>query len=160
LAKRPEIVLRPLTTDGSSIKIIAINSTQEQALVKAVTGDKVRLKAGAHTGARGVVEDVDGEKLLVRLERSDVRVQVMPEQVTNYSLAARKAWVTDPGRAVGRRKGTKLTDRVSVTIRIDRGLWEHFLELEAAGVIEDRTGLINGWFREKLAELEREGRRN
>jgi hypothetical protein len=125
--------------------------------VKAAAGDKVRVKAGDHTGERGVIEAVDGEKLLVRLGESDVKVRVTAEQVTNYSLAARKAWKTEPDRAVGRRKGTKLTDRVSVTLRLDRDLWERFLALEEVGVIDDRTGLINGWFREKLAELDREG---
>lgn len=125
--------------------------------MKAAAGDKVRLKAGDHSGERGVIETVDGEKLLVRLEESDVKVRVTAEQVTNFSLAARKAWKTEPDRAVGRRRGTKLTDRVSVTLRLDRELWEQFQGLEEAGVIDDRTGLINGWFREKLAELDREG---
>jgi hypothetical protein len=125
--------------------------------VKSEVGDKVRVKTGDHTGERGLVEAVDGGKLLVWLEKSDVKVRVTAEQVTNYSLAARKAWMTEPERAVGRRKGTKLTDRVSVTLRLDRALWEQFLGLEEAGIIDDRTGLINRWFREKLAELDREG---
>jgi hypothetical protein len=128
--------------------------------VSAEVGDKVRMKAGVHAGERGLVEAVDGEKLVVRLEDSGQRLRAVPEQVTNFSLAARKAWVTGPDRAVGRRKGTKLCDRVSVTLRLDRPLWERFLGLEEAGVIEDRTGLINGWFREKLAELERGGRQS
>jgi uncharacterized protein (DUF4415 family) len=126
--------------------------------VKAEAGDKVRLKAGTHSGERGVVETIDGEKLLVRLEEAGSNTWVTPEQVTNYSLAARKAWATEPDRAVGRRKGTKLTDRVSVTLRLDRVVWEHFRGLEAKGVIEDRTGIINAWLREKLAQLDREGR--
>src|SRR5207244_13341369 len=117
--------------------------------------DTVRVKAGANAGERGLVEALDGEKLVVWLESSDLKVRVTPEQVTNFSLAARKAWVTGPDRAVGRRKGTKLCDRVSVTLRLDRQLWEDFLGLEVAGVIKDRTGLINGWFREKLAALDR-----
>ena len=61
------------------------------------------------------------------------KVRVTPEQITNFSLAARKAWVTEPDRAVGRRKGTKLSDRVSVTLRLDRDLWEQFLGLEEDG---------------------------
>jgi hypothetical protein len=126
--------------------------------LKAEQGDKVRVKVGNHSGERGVVEAVEGEKLLVRLEESGANVLVTPEQVTNYSLAARKAWVTGPDRAVGRRKGTKLTDRVSVTLRLDRELWEQFQALEKAGVIDDRTGLINRWFREKLAQIDRERR--
>ena len=128
--------------------------------MKAEAGDKVRLKIGDHAGERGLVESVDGEKLLIRLEKSGAKVRATPEQITNFSLAARKAWVTGPDRAVGRRKGTKLTDRVSVTLRFDREIWEHFLGLEAGGVIDDRTGLINGWFREKLAKLDRGGRQS
>src|SRR5947208_16539217 len=115
------------------------------------------MKAGPHAGERGLVEAVDGEKLVVRLERSGEQQCAVPEQVTNFSLAARKAWVTGPDRAVGRKKGTKLYDRISVTLRFDRDLWEQFLALEEEGVIENRTGLINGWFREKLAELNRGG---
>jgi uncharacterized protein (DUF4415 family) len=78
----------------------------------------------------------------------------LPELVTNFSLAARKAWVTGPDRAVGRRKGTKLCDRVSVTLRIDRDLWERFREMEGAGLIEDRTASVNSWLRQNLDELE------
>jgi hypothetical protein len=121
--------------------------------VKAEAGDKVRLKSGTYAGARGILDAFDEEKLVVQLEDSGLKVHVTPEQITNFSLAARKAWRTEPDRAVGRRKGTKLSDRVSVTLRLDREVWEHFLGLEQNGVIEDRTGLINGWFREKLAKL-------
>ena len=103
---------------------------------------------------------MDGEKLIIRLEKSGSKVRTTPEQVTNYSLAARKAWVTDPDRAVGRRKGTKLTDRVSVTLRFDREVWEHFSRLEEEGLIDDRTATINAWFREKLIELDRGGRQS
>jgi hypothetical protein len=125
--------------------------------VKAQVGDKVRVKAGDHASKRGVVEAVDGEKLVVLLEESGAKVRVTAEQVTNYSLAARKAWVTGPDRAVGRKKGTKLYDRISVTLRFDRDVWERFVALEEEGTIEDRTAIINGWFREKLAELDRGG---
>ena len=121
--------------------------------MNAAAGDKVRLKAGTHTGSRGLVEAFDGGKLVVRLEESGKKVRAAPEQITNFSLAARKAWVTEPDRAVGRRKGTKLCDRVSVTLRLDRDLWEHFLGLEEEGVIENRTALINELLREKLAKL-------
>ncbi len=122
--------------------------------MKAETGDKVKLKAGPHRGERGIVDAFEEGKVAVRLEASGQLVTVLPEDVTNFSLAARKAWVTGPDRAVGRRKGTRLCDRLSVTLRIDRNLWERFLDLEETGVIEDRTKLINSWFREKLAELD------
>jgi hypothetical protein len=128
--------------------------------VKAEAGDKVRLKVGDHAGARGLLDALDGDNFVVRLEGSGLKVRVTPDQVVNLSLAARKAWITEPDRAVGRRKGTKLYDRVSVTLRLDRDLWEQFLGLEADGVIEDRTGLINRWFREKLAGLDGGGRQS
>jgi hypothetical protein len=128
--------------------------------LNAETGDKVRLMAGEHRGERGVIEKVEGGKLAIRLEGSAQVVRVLPEQVTNFSLAARKAWLTEPNRGVGRRKGTRLCDRVSVTLRLDRDLWERFTELQGAGTIEDRTAIINSWFREKLAELTGEGRRS
>jgi hypothetical protein len=149
--------LLTLTLHRQLIKIIAINSMREWVPVKAEPGDKVRVKAGVATGERGVVEAIDGENLLVRLEQSGMKVRMPPEQVTNYSLAARKAWKTEPDRAVGRRKGFRLTDRISVTLRLDRDLWERFQVLVEMGVIDNRTGLINRWFREKLAELDREG---
>jgi hypothetical protein len=126
--------------------------------MEAATGDKVRLKSGPHAGGRGLVTAIEGGNLLVKLEKTGQAVRVAPEMVTNYSLAARKAWATEPGRRVGRRKGTKLYDRVSVTLRVDRELWNRFRALEEAGVIADRTAAINRWFREKLAELEDGGR--
>lgn len=122
--------------------------------MKPEPGDKVRLKTGPHSGFRGVVEAVEGEKLVVRLEDSGRAIQVLPDALTNYSLAARKAWLTEPDRRVGRRKGTRLCDRISVTLRIDRDLWERFQRLEAEGRIEDRTASINSWLRTRLAELE------
>ncbi len=121
--------------------------------MQAETGDKVRLKTGEHRGERALVIAVAGGGLTVRLEGSDREVLVSPEEVTNFSLAARKAWKTEPNRGVGRRKGTRLCDRVSVTLRLDRELWERFVSLEQAGVIAGRTATINCWLREKLAEL-------
>jgi hypothetical protein len=147
-----------LTVDWQPIKIIANNSVGGWAPVTAETGDNVRMKAGAHAGERGVVDSINGGRFVVRLGQSGATVRVGPEQITNYSLAARKAWATSPDRAVGRRKGTKLTDRVSVTLRFDREVWEQFLGLEEERVIGNRTATINAWFREKLAELDREGR--
>jgi uncharacterized protein (DUF4415 family) len=125
--------------------------------VKAETGDKVRLKVKKHPGSRGIVEATKGDKLVVRLEDSDQRVLVVPEEVTNLSLAARKAWVSMPNRHVGRPKGMRFCDRVSVTLRIDRDLWEQFRLKESLGLIDDRTATINRWLQEKLDELEQMG---
>lgn len=111
------------------------------------------MKVGPHAGKRGFVKATDGQRLLIQLTDEVLPVQVKSEEITNFSLAARKAWVTGPDRAVGRRKGSKVTDRVTVTFRVDRELWELFQELEESGDIEDRNGIINDWLRQKLTAL-------
>jgi uncharacterized protein (DUF4415 family) len=58
-----------------------------------------------------------------------------------------------PARRVGRPKGTTKTDRVSVTLRMDREVWAQFQQAEAAGVIEDRTATINAWIATRLNDL-------
>ena len=116
-------------------------------------GDKVKLKGHNSTSTRGVVAAVHGDELLVRLDESGELVTVASAHVTNFSLAARKAWKNMPHRHVGRPKGARHCDRVSVTLRIDRELWEHFRQDEAAGLIEDRTATINAWFRAMLDQL-------
>jgi hypothetical protein len=118
-------------------------------------GDKVKLKRHNSTSTRGVVEEVHGDELLIRLEESGELVAVASELITNFSLAARKAWKNMPHRRVGRPKGTRHCDRVSVTLRIDRGLWKQFKRDESEGRINDRTATINFWFREMLDKLER-----
>jgi len=123
-------------------------------------GDKVRLKNSGQPGPRGVVERVSGDALLVRVEESSEILRVPADAVVNFSLAARKAWKSMPDRRVGRPKGTRLCDRVSVTLRIDRGLWERFQLDEDRGLIEDRTAMINTWLREKLDDLEEAERKS
>jgi hypothetical protein len=116
-------------------------------------GDKVRLKDHNSTPVRGVVVAVHDDELLVRLDASGELISVAPAGVTNFSLAARKAWKNMPHRRVGRPKGARHCDRVSVTLRIDRELWEQFRQDEAAGLIADRTAAINAWFRAMLDQL-------
>ena len=60
-----------------------------------------------------------------------------------------------PHRQVGRPKGARHCDRVSVTLRIDRELWKQFRQDESEGLIEDRTATINTWFRAMLDKLKR-----
>jgi len=119
-------------------------------MMKAKVGDKIRIKSIAK---RGVVERVQGKSLVVSFE--DGKSASFDEsEVTNFSLAARKAWESMPDRRVGRPKGTTKTDRTSVTLRIDRELWEQFRLAEENGKITDRTATINKWISEKLNELE------
>ncbi len=124
-------------------------------LMEPEVGDKVKLKNHNGPPVRGVLEGVHGDKLLVRLDESGELVAVAPKSVTNFSLAARKAWQNMPHRQVGRPKGARHCDRVSVTLRIDRALWEQFRQDESEGRIKDRTATINAWLREMLDKLRR-----
>jgi hypothetical protein len=116
-------------------------------------GDKVKLKNYKDASVRGVVEEVHDDELLVRLVNSGDLVAVASELVRNFSLAARKAWKNMPCRHVGRPRGARHCDRVSVTLRIDRELWDQFRQGEAEGIIADRTATINAWFREMFDRL-------
>src|SRR5215216_3674963 len=116
-------------------------------------GDKVKLKIHNGVPMRGMLEGVDVDKLLVRLHESRELVTVEATSVTNLSLAARKAWQNMPHRQVGRPKGARHCDRISVTLRIDKALWEQFRRGESEGRIRDRTATINVWLREMLDKL-------
>jgi len=126
--------------------------------MRAEPGDKVRFRRGPHEGRRGLVFDVQGNDVVLVTVQSDgdnavIRVQV--KDLTNYSLAARKAWKKMPDRRVGRPKGSGTRGRISVTLRIDRELWNSFRQAEVIGLVTDRTATINAWISEKLAELGR-----
>lgn len=100
------------------------------------------------------MERIKGKTLFVRLEYGET-AKFSEADLTNYSLAARKAWERMPHRRVGRPKGTSRTDRVSVTLRINRDLWKQFKLAEQEGLIVDRTATVNEWIQEKLNELNR-----
>src|SRR5262245_15805622 len=127
------------------------------AHVATQVGDKVRVKSGDHRGIRATVRSIRGKNLELWSEDLGITFRVPEQSVTNYSLAARKAWQTSPILSVGRPKRTGLSPRVSVTLRIDRDLMQRLRVNESAGIIEDRTDTINRWIREMLDLLD--GRR-
>ena len=106
----------------------------------------------------GVVVRVTSRTILIEVDGK--RFESTPDDVTNLSLAARKAWESMPARRVGRPKGSCHCDRVSVTLRIDRDLWEDFRRLEAVGAIQDRTAIINALIREETEKLKINGKLN
>ena len=124
--------------------------------MKAHPGDRVKLKNIEHRGARGIVKRLNRDRLVIKLEDRDEFVELKSHEVTNFSLAARKAWKSMPHKRVGRPKGSRVCDRTSVTLRIDRDLWDEFRALESNERIKDRTTVINAMLREKLAELKSE----
>jgi hypothetical protein len=103
--------------------------------------DKVRISTGPHAGQRAIVEKATQVSVQVRLQDSKRRVSVGPDAIANYSAAARRAWKTMPARKVGRPRG-QTVDRISVTVRLDRTLWDRFRKLEAKGDIDDRAGFL------------------
>ena len=119
-------------------------------------GDKVRMKGARSDRARGIVEEIRCHELLVRRHDTGTLVAVPTEGVTNFSLAARKAWQNMPNRRVGRPKGARHCDRVSVTLRIDRELWERFRHDESQGLIQDRTATVNAWLREMMDRIQQQ----
>jgi hypothetical protein len=125
-----------------------------------LVGDKVKLKrsAAVAAGAHGVITEAS-DPLSVRLDESGEIITVSTDMVTNFSLAARKAWQNMPERNVGRPKGSRVCDRISVTIRVDRDLWERFRRAEAEGLVEDRTSVLNLWIAEGLDALSAPPRR-
>lgn len=118
--------------------------------MKAKVGDKIRVKASHE---RGIVERLKRKSLIISLDNG-AQAEATESEVTNFSLAARKAWERMPERRVGRPKGTTRSNRTSVTLRIDRELWGKFRLAETKGKITDRTATINKWIAEKLDELD------
>jgi hypothetical protein len=56
-------------------------------------GDKIRISAGNQKGQRGTIQAVTTRSLEVKLEGGET-VVISPQDITNFSLAARKAWRT------------------------------------------------------------------
>ena len=118
-------------------------------------GDKVRIKRGEFTGERGILVREHSDKWTVSLTQRDGAILISAEDLTNYSLAARRAWRSMPYRKVGRPMGSKVSDRVSVIFRIDRVLWNEFLNAEQSGLVADRTYAINESLRNILESSQR-----
>jgi hypothetical protein len=118
-------------------------------------GDKVRIKQGPLAGERGILARAASGKCVVQLVDDGRRIIVASDELTNFSLAARRAWQSMPDRKVGRPAGSRVSDRVSVIFRIDRLLWNQFLNAEQSGLVRDRTNVINECLRTILASAGR-----
>jgi hypothetical protein len=114
-------------------------------------GDKVRIKAGPYSGQRGLLLRQKSDGWIVHLVLSDSYVLIREDHLTNYSLAARRAWRSMPDRKVGRPMGSRVSDRVSIIFRVDRELWSDFLAAEKNGLVSDRTTVINECLRNIVA---------
>ena len=110
-------------------------------------GDKVRIRSGPRTGARGIIcSQVDG---LLEIEigiNDTVRVNV--EEITNYSRAARRAWKAMPKRAG--RPQLAVPRKKMVSMRLDVDVWEQLGRAVELGLISSREQALNTWLREHL----------
>jgi hypothetical protein len=118
-------------------------------------GDKIRVKHGPASSNRARVVSFDGSIAVVALGSGQL-VSVGRGEITNFSAAARRAWRSRPKRHVGRPRGI-VKDRISVTVRIDRLLWQRVRALEAAGILRERTEWLNTTLREAVEPLEKCG---
>jgi hypothetical protein len=121
-----------------------------QDLTGTQTGDKVRIRIGVHAGQRGIVEEVHESSLLVALEAGE-KAAVPLEAITNYSLAARRAWETMPKRA-GRPAGTAARKQM-VSLRIEIDLWQRLGQAAESGLVSSREQAVNVWIRGGLERL-------
>ncbi|SRR6266568_1606579 len=113
-------------------------------------GDKIRIRFGPYTGARGIIcSEVEG-LLKIELDTDEI-AQVTLEEITNYSRAARRAWKAMPKRA-GRPKGQKPAKRM-ISMRLDADLWEMLQEATERGLIPSREKAVNDWVREQVVKI-------
>lgn len=121
-----------------------------QDLTGSLAGDKVRIKTGSHAGERGVLQIAADGTLAVKLD-SGKMISALGEELTNFSLAARRAWEVMPKRA-GRPISAGPQKRM-VSIRIDSEVWELLGEAVELGRIRSRESAINAWLREKADKV-------
>lgn len=114
-------------------------------------GDKIRIRAGPRAGCRGRIHAVSSSEIEVELDEGTY-ASIQPSEITNYSLAARKAWQVMPKRA-GRPRLHESKRKKMVSIRIDRELWEQLGSAVDSGLIQSREAAINSWLRDGLRSL-------
>jgi len=113
-------------------------------------GDKVRIRSGLYSGARGIIRTGSDGHLEVEIDEGKV-AHVDSEEITNYSLAARRAWKAMPKRAGRPRLSTPRKKMVSMRLDID--LWERLDDAAKLGLITNRQDAVNNWVRERLNTL-------
>lgn len=113
--------------------------------------DKVRIRSGEHAGARGVVRSEANGLVEIILSTGEI-MQLRLDEITNYSLAARRAWQVMPKQA-GRPKSHTPARKKMVSVRVDQDLWKRLAEAVECGLISSREEAVNVWLRERLDEI-------
>ncbi len=113
-------------------------------------GDKVRIRAGIHARVRGVIRAERNGVFVIESNDGDL-VHVEADDLTNYSLAARRAWQTAPKQA-GRRP-LQTPRKKMVSLRVDVDVWRGLSQAAEFGLIPSREQAVNQWLREHLSAL-------
>jgi len=116
-------------------------------------GDKVRIRSGPHAKERGVVQAKVGEFIEIQLD-SGPRIQAGPQEITNYSLAARRAWQVMPKHA-GRHQ-LAVPRKKMVSLRLDIDVLDDLAEATELGLIPNKEQAVNTWLRQQLDLLFRD----
>jgi hypothetical protein len=113
-------------------------------------GDKVKIRSGSHAGARGVIQGEDIGLIHVRLETGEV-VNLTALEITNFSLAARRAWEVMP-----KKSGRPTLDeprKKMVSLRLDVDVIEMLDKASELSLIENKTEAINKCLRTELRRI-------
>lgn len=113
-------------------------------------GDKIRVRSGLNKGARGIIRTESDGLLEIQLDSSDI-VRIEQDKITNYSLAARRAWKVMPKRAG--RPQLRAPRKKMVSMRLDVDLWDRLGKAVELGLINNREEAVNTWLRERLHKL-------
>lgn len=114
-------------------------------------GDKVRVRRGPYAGMRGVVRAWTANE--IEIETADQQtLHVDHGAVTNYSLAARKAWKTMPKRA-GRPSQDPARTKQMVSMRLSPDVWRRLGEAVDLGLVRSREDAVNTWVSGQLDAL-------
>lgn len=114
-------------------------------------GDKARIRCGDCAGERGIITSVGADR--IKIEIHDGRLlEAASCDVTNYSLAARRAWQVMPKRA-GRPSSSPTGRKKMVSLRLRIELWEQLGAAVASGLIPSREEAVNNWIEEKINEI-------
>ena len=110
-------------------------------------GDKVRFRFGIHAKERGIVQATVGSLLEIQLEKGGL-IQAGPEEITNYSLAARRAWRVMPKRAGRHQLETPRKKMASLRLNVD--VLDDLDKAAELGLIPNKEQAVNTWVRQKL----------
>lgn len=127
---------------------------QQQDNDGAHIGDKVRLRSGTRAKERGIIQATEGDSLEIQLDDGAL-INARSEEITNYSLAARRAWQAMPKQA-GRPQLAVPRKRMA-SLRLDIDILDDLDRATESGLIPNKEQAVNTWLRQQLDALFKEG---